>query len=223
MQRLKVIAGNRQEGKTTELMEFYFKSYALEVIKNNFNLVFISRLPVDMFEEYKRTMIPNTLNVQQVECINSGTHTTYFNVSSVENLKEIINNEISKKDSIFYIDDCGEFFNAQDAVNLMNEYPNLDYDYSFDIYMTMDVVKSKPISEFIKDNDWFNRLIAERNTLQMKIESLKEYIETEQCKKLSQHQRDLLDLQFNGMITYYGSLSMRVELICKENKLILGK
>lgn len=223
MKRLRVIIGNRQEGKTTELMESYFKAYAMEVIKNNFNLVFISRLPVDMFEEYKKTMIPNTLNEEQVESIKSGVHTTYFNVSSSDNLKEIVSNEISKQDSIFYIDDCGGFFNAQDAINIMNEYPNTECLNSFDIYMTVDVIKPKPISEFIKDNQWFNRLIAERNSLNIKIDSLREYMATKQYNNLSQHQRDLLDTQFNGMVAYLGTLCKRVEVIINDNKLITGK
>ena len=73
-------------------METYFKAYAVEVIKNNFNLVFISRLPVDVFEEYKRTMIPDMLNEEQVESINSGTHNIYFNVGDSGDIKWIINN-----------------------------------------------------------------------------------------------------------------------------------
>lgn len=222
MQTLKVITGMRQEGKTTELMESYFKQYAVEAIDKYFNLVFINnvpRVPFDIFEEYMKTMIPDTLSEEQVATIKSGTHNIYFNVKDSNEIKSIINKEINKKDCIFFIDGCDSFFNAQDAINIMNEYPNTECLNSFDIDMTMNVKKTTPISEFIESNDWFKRLIDERDNLHKKIESLRTYNCTKNYAELSQHQRNLLDVQLNGMIVYFDTLVMRINLVISENNI----
>lgn len=75
------------------------------------------------------------------------------------------------------------------------------------------------IEDFKKDNNWFTRLIIERDELQKKVEALKVYIESEAFTKLSQHHQDLLDLQFNSMVQYFGILVMRINIVVTDNKL----
>ncbi len=76
-----------------------------------------------------------------------------------------------------------------------------------------------PIDEFMKNNEWFLRLVEERNELQKKIVSLETYRNSEHFETLSAHQQDLLDMQFNTMVLYFGILVQRENLIIDENKI----
>ena len=76
-----------------------------------------------------------------------------------------------------------------------------------------------PIEEFMKNNEWFLRLVKERDELEEKIASLEAYKNSEYFETLSIHQQDLLLTQLNAMLSYFAILILRVNLIVSENKI----
>lgn len=76
-----------------------------------------------------------------------------------------------------------------------------------------------PIEEFVKNNEWFLRLVKERDELQEKILSLEAYINSENFETLSTQQQALLQVQLNTMKSYFEILMLRLNLIINENKI----
>ena len=76
-----------------------------------------------------------------------------------------------------------------------------------------------PIEEFMKNNEWFLRLVKERNELEKKIVSLEAYNNSEHFETLSTQQQALLLTQLNAMLSYFAILILRVNLIVSENKI----
>ena len=76
-----------------------------------------------------------------------------------------------------------------------------------------------PIEEFVKNNEWFLRLVKERDELQEKILSLEAYINSEYFETLSTQQQVLLHVQLNTMKSYFEILMLRLNLIIDENKI----
>ena len=76
-----------------------------------------------------------------------------------------------------------------------------------------------PIEEFVKNNEWFLRLVKERDELQEKILSLEAYINSENFETLSTQQQALLQVQLNTMKSYFEILMLRLNLIIDENKI----
>ena len=154
MQNLRVITGNRQEGKTTELLENYFLRYVTKFTVNNtkesesdeetlinfrdnVKLVFIDAFPVSMSEAGTLRIIKSDdFTDEEREEILNGDHTIHHNVDSWFKLIRIIKEEIKEKDCIFFIDNCEKHNKLKEFLELMLCYPNQDCENSFDIIMT---------------------------------------------------------------------------------------
>ena len=154
MQNLRVITGNRQEGKTTELLENYFLRYVTKFtvdnteepelneetlinFRDNVKLVFIDASPVSMFkEDMLRIINSDDFTSKEIDEILNGYHIVYHDVDSWFKLIKIIKEEIKEKDCIFFIDNCEKHNKLKEFLELMLCYPNQDCENSFDIIMT---------------------------------------------------------------------------------------
>ena len=154
MQRLRVITGNRQEGKSTELLANYFLRYVTKFIvsndeehesdketlinfRDNVKLVIIDATPYDVFkDDMLRILKSDDFTDEEREEILNGDHTIHYNIDSWFKLIRIIKEEIKEKDCIFFIDNCEKHNKLKEFLELILCYPNQDCENSFDIVMT---------------------------------------------------------------------------------------
>ena len=140
MQQLKVIVGKRQEGKTAELMEAFYK----DALENELNMIARNELKGNNYvfisgysELYNAPMFNDVYYTISEGKDDRGILLT--NAPVVEligtSVLEYIRNDIQYGDTTYYIDN--DLITPNDAISLMNEYPNDDIKYSFDIVCTM--------------------------------------------------------------------------------------
>lgn len=58
--------------------------------------------------------------------------------------------------------------------------------------------------------DWKRRLVAERDELQAKLQSLTAFLDSKEYKKLSEMSQRLLNMQHRHMMEYYEVLGKRI-------------
>ena len=128
MQRITVITGLRQEGKSAELTDIFVN----QETPGGMRKVFISCVSninnVINSEVRQKVLIEEQAN-ENSKCVI---------VDDEDDLINCIKEHVSKADTVFYIDDpeiiFKDFYNT--ILNLSNTYPNADCEFSFDVVFT---------------------------------------------------------------------------------------
>lgn len=149
MQRLTVIIGKKEEGKSIDLFLEYISHFIGEYVGDNkeparlndsLRPVFIigDSNSIDANVEFRKLqdlLFEEDFDTWQWEAIKTETHIIY-SVSNKNDIENIIKDELEEMDCIVYLDDCDELITVEQAVNWISEYSCQDGYNNLDIVMT---------------------------------------------------------------------------------------
>ena len=151
MQKVSIIIGRKQEGKTKELVDNYINHFIDTVSGRHYqdtNLRDIVR-PVfiaagadthNPIQEYiEKLEASDELPLERKETILNDlrSYDHFHSVADKDELKDLVHEMLSEKDCVFYIDNVDTIMGVDEVVDLCNSYPRMYVGQSADFEVTI--------------------------------------------------------------------------------------
>ena len=142
MQRLTIISGLKQEGKTRELFDSYKKHFTNRTINEDgsnrllIRPVFITATKGNVFSNYISNL--NTLELSDTDrCFITESHIFYNEVVDKDELFNIMATNLIEDNCVFYLDGMDNVISSfDDLLNFMDDFPGSLSNNSCDIIAT---------------------------------------------------------------------------------------